>query len=108
MIKKILYLTFISILYSTNLFSQSPPYYHYTASNGLASSTVYDIVQDKDGFIWMATLNGLNRFDGQRFITYTINDGLNSNSITSLLVGDKGELYIGNHEKGINVLRGIL
>lgn len=105
MIKKILYLTFISILYSTNLFSQSPPYYHYTASNGLASSTVYDIVQDKDGFIWMATLNGLNRFDGQRFITYTINDGLNSNSITSLLVGDKGELYIGNHEKGINVLR---
>lgn len=105
MIKKILYLTFISILYSTNLFSQSPPYYHYTPSNGLASATVYDIVQDKDGFIWMATLNGLNRFDGKRFITYTINDGLNSNSITSLLAGDKGELYIGNHDKGINILR---
>jgi ligand-binding sensor domain-containing protein/two-component sensor histidine kinase len=88
-----------------SIYSQSPPYYHYTPSNGLAASTVYDIIQDRKGFIWFATLNGLNRFDGKRFITYKIIDGLNSNSITSLLEGEEGELYIGNFENGINVFR---
>lgn len=86
------------------VYSQTPPYYHYTPSVGLASSTVYDIIQDRNGFIWIATLNGLNRFDGSRFLTYQKTDGLNSNSITSLMEGNNGELYIGNYESGINVL----
>ena len=39
--------------------------------NGLASNTVSSIIQDKDGYIWMATVNGLQRFDGSSFITFT-------------------------------------
>ncbi|MCX6285212.1 MAG: histidine kinase, partial [Bacteroidetes bacterium] len=71
----------------------------------LASSTVYNILQDRDGFIWFATMNGISKFDGKRFVTFRTNEGLNSNSIISLAEGRKGELYIGNYEKGINVLR---
>jgi ligand-binding sensor domain-containing protein len=36
---------------------------------GLSQSTVYDIVQDKDGYIWSATGEGLNRFEGYPFHT---------------------------------------
>ena len=105
MLKKILILTTIYFLYNSQLNSQTPSYYHYTSSDGLASSTVFDVLQDKDGFMWFGTLNGLNRFDGKHFTTLSVNEGLNSNVITALLEGDKGEIYIGNYEKGINVLK---
>ncbi|GEM_PF-386580 len=101
----LLLLTFISFFQYAQLYSQTPSYYHYTSSDGLASSTVYEIIQDKNGFIWFATVNGMSKFDGKHFTTYRTNDGLNSNSIISLVEGKNGELYIGNYEKGINVLR---
>lgn len=85
--------------------SQTPSYYHYTSSEGLASSTVYDITQNKDGFMWFATANGLSKFDGNRFTTYRTKDGLNSNSVISLDKNNRGDLFIGTFEKGINVLK---
>lgn len=105
MLKKILILIVISFLQVAQLYSQTPSYYHYTSSDGLASSTVFNIIQDRNGFIWFATLNGISKFDGKRFTSFRTNDGLNSNSIISLVEGKNGELYIGNYEKGINVLR---
>ncbi len=105
MIKQALIIILISTLLTIQLYPQTPPYYHYDSSDGLASSTVFDVIQDNSGYIWLGTLNGLSRFDGKNFKNFTINDGLNSNVITSLLEGDKGEMFIGNYEKGINVLR---
>ena len=105
MLYKLLIVAFIIILQFAQLFAQTPSYYHYTTSNGLASSTVYQIIQDRNGVIWFATINGISRFDGKRFITFRTNDGLNSNSITSLAEGENGEIYIGNYEKGVNILR---
>ena len=102
---KFFILALVSFLQFANLYPQTPSYYHYTSSDGLASSTVYDIIQDRDGFIWIATINGMSRFDGTHFTTFRTKDGLNSNSIISLVEGKKGELYIGNYEKGVNVLR---
>ena len=89
----------------TAMYAQTPSYFHYTSSDGLASSTVYEIIQDRNGFIWFATLNGMSRFDGKRFTTFRTTEGLNSNAIISLAEGEKGELYIGNYEKGVNVFR---
>ena len=42
-----------------------------TMADGLASSTVRHFMQDSKGFIWMGTFNGLNRYDGNAFITYS-------------------------------------
>ncbi|MFA6979151.1 MAG: two-component regulator propeller domain-containing protein [Ignavibacteriaceae bacterium] len=103
---KLFCIRFISLLFfSLQIHAQTPSFYHYTSSDGLASSTVYDIIQDKDGFIWFGTANGLSKFDGKHFTNFRTNDGLNSNSIISLAEGNEGELYIGNFEKGINVFR---
>ncbi|MDO9261131.1 MAG: two-component regulator propeller domain-containing protein, partial [Flavobacteriaceae bacterium] len=70
MLKKILTLTIICFLQVKQLYSQTPSYYHYTSSDGLASSTVFEILQDREGFIWFATLNGISKFDGKHFTTF--------------------------------------
>ena len=105
MVKKNIIFAVFCLFFFTNIHSQTPSYYHYTSSDGLASSTVYDIIQDKDGFMWFATANGISKFDGNHFATFRTKEGLNSNSIISLLEGKKGELYIGNFEKGINLFK---
>lgn len=43
---------------------------HYTRENGLVSNVAVDVAYDKDGFLWVATDNGIDRFDGQRFIHF--------------------------------------
>jgi signal transduction histidine kinase/ligand-binding sensor domain-containing protein len=49
----------------------------YTQSQGLSSYNIRKIIQDKYGFIWIATQDGLNRFDGQSFVVYNKNLGAN-------------------------------
>lgn len=105
---KLLLLTIIlcSILCTTVLLSQTPPFYHYSSSEGLSSSSVYDMIQDRNGFIWFATANGVSKFDGHKFINYSTSDGLNSSNITNLIEAPNGDIYFGNHEKGFNVYTG--
>ncbi|HMR41359.1 MAG TPA: two-component regulator propeller domain-containing protein, partial [Ignavibacteria bacterium] len=85
--------------------SQNFPSYHYSSSEGLASSTVYEMIQDKNGFIWFATANGVSKFDGHKFMNYSTSDGLNSNSIINLTESADGEIYFANYEKGYNVFK---
>jgi ligand-binding sensor domain-containing protein len=65
------FVLFFSI--SLVVFSQQAKQYsvrHFTVVNGLASNTVSDVMQDSDGYVWMATINGLQRFDGNSFLTF--------------------------------------
>ena len=51
----------------------SPIFDHLTTLNGLSSNKVNAILQDREGFYWVATTNGLNRYDGSRFKVYYAN-----------------------------------
>lgn len=82
----------ILLVLSTN--AQHYNYTQFTIKDGLASNTVYDVKQDKEGFIWMATDAGLSRFDGRNFVTYTLQDGLPSNEVLYLYPDSKGRLWI--------------
>ena len=42
-----------------------------SAKDGLSCNTVNDIIQDRDGFIWLGTPNGMSRYDGYQFINFT-------------------------------------
>ncbi|UCH13757.1 MAG: response regulator [Bacteroidales bacterium] len=44
---------------------------HFTIENGLSNNSVRKIIQDKKGFLWFATLNGLNRYDGKNIRVFT-------------------------------------
>ena len=63
---------------------------NYTVDDGLSSNHVYGIVQDSIGFIWFGTDNGLCRFDGCEFRSYTHTDGdrssISSNNIRRLML----------------------
>src|SRR5215472_19111722 len=48
----------------------SPQFRHYSVDNGLANSALTALAQDRDGFLWIGSQNGLMRFDGYRFRTY--------------------------------------
>mgnify|MGYP002224866024 FL=1 len=43
---------------------------HMTTGDGVANNSIRYIYQDSKGFIWMGTLNGLSRYDGNSFVTY--------------------------------------
>ncbi|MEN0004139.1 MAG: two-component regulator propeller domain-containing protein, partial [Bacteroidota bacterium] len=51
-------------------------YRHYTIDDGLPSSEVFDILQDRQGYIWLSTDNGISRFDGYAFRNFNSAEGL--------------------------------
>ena len=65
----------------------------YGPEQGLGNLAVEAMTQDSTGFLWVATQDGLYRFDGKRFIRFGIGDGLPNPLITSLLAD--GELWVG-------------
>ncbi|MDE3184340.1 MAG: histidine kinase [Bacteroidota bacterium] len=80
----------------------SQPYYfrHYQVENGLSNNTVYFISQDSKGFVWFATKDGLNRFDGFHFKVFRINypedeKHLATDYFFSILPGKNGMLWVG-------------
>lgn len=76
-------------------FSQSYDYKNYTVTDGLLQSTVNDIKQDKNGFLWIATDGGLSKFDGNTFKNYSTQNGLTETAITSIIFDKDGALWIG-------------
>ncbi len=77
---KFLY-TYILVIYSVSLFSQERlKFDHISIEQGLSQSSIFDIIQDDKGFLWFATLDGLNRYDGYKMKIYRANP-LDTNSI---------------------------
>lgn len=76
-----------------------PSFDHLTIDNGLSQSTVFSIVQDSKGFIWIGTRDGLNRYDSHDIKVYrkseTNRTGLPGNVINCLLVDSKGRMWVG-------------
>ena len=63
--------------------------------DGLPSRMILDAIQDRDGFMWFATANGLCRYDGHFFKIYnTQNAPFSTNAITRLAVDSKNNLFI--------------
>ena len=80
---------------------------HITVKDGLSQRTVNDILKDTQGFIWIATDNGLNRFDGNEFHTY-INENddstsISENGIHDLFEDSKNRLWVGTNHFGLNL-----
>lgn len=79
----------------------------FNAENGLTQNDVTSITQDCSGFVWMATNNGLNRFDGHRIVTFkhsldTLKESISENLITSIVTDSANCLWIAYKKKGID------
>ena len=67
----------------------------------MAQDFIYTVNQDSRGFLWVGTGDGLCRFDGKQFITYTTKDGLSENIITTSYVQSSGAHWFGHMQGGI-------
>ncbi len=97
-------------LYLTVLAGQAQVDYrfqHLTTSDGLPENTGEALLQDKDGFIWIGSQNGLARFDGYQFKVYKHEPdnaaSLSNNHIQALLQDDRGFIWV-NTRNGLNCL----
>jgi signal transduction histidine kinase/ligand-binding sensor domain-containing protein/DNA-binding response OmpR family regulator len=78
---------------------------HFSSKDGLSQSSVITIFQDKKGYLWFGTRDGLNKFDGSKFTIYRSNyrdsTSLSHSWITSLFEDCHGNLWVGTKD-GLN------
>lgn len=75
----------------------------WTADTGLPQNIVRAVHQTFDGYLWVATLDGLARFDGVRFTVFNKSNspGISSNRFTSLYEDQSGALWLGTENSGL-------
>ncbi len=89
------------------LCAQNSRFRAYSFEQGLPSSTIYSIAQDKRGFLWLATDGGgLCSFDGTRFKVYGKNDGFTARTVRCVIQDSKGRIWAGTKDEGIFIYDG--
>ncbi len=95
-----------SHLYASTNTERHIKFGHISREQGLSQSRVSCIVQDRQGFMWFGTANGLNKYDGYEFTVYR-NDpenphSLSDNDIQALYKDRNGGIWIGTYNGGLN------
>ena len=97
------YITLLFLLgIGSNLFSQRFFFQSFSTSEGLSQSQVTSITQDSIGYLWVGTLGGISKYNGNSFKNYSTDNGLLNNRINILKWIDS-RLFIG-HQGGISIL----
>ncbi|HPG40280.1 MAG TPA: two-component regulator propeller domain-containing protein [bacterium] len=100
-------LIILFVLITSHLYADAitVPMRHIGVEEGLSKSAVTALLQDKTGFMWIGTYDGLNRYDGYQFTIYRPVEGdttsLNDNYIQCLLQDTNNKIWIGT-KKGLN------
>ena len=107
--KHIASILFLFLLSTFQLIAQSHSVKRLGIEQGLSNNYVVSITQDKQGFLWFATEEGLNKFDGTRFITYYKNDlahnnqGITGNELNRVYADTKRPIiWIATQRDGLN------
>lgn len=92
----------ISILFLLNvltLYAQHFSFTHLTTTNGLSDNSVRCAITDKNGFLWIGTANGLNRYDGYSTTTYfqQTQPQLCSNNIAGIFCDSRNRIWAGSY-----------
>ena len=105
---KIMCLIFCLVLSGGSIYSMEPEYSftNIGIEDGLSQSTIFDIMQDSKGFIWFATNNGLNRYDGYNFKVYSSSvfdsSSISDNGVTALHKDNDGIMWVGTKQGALN------
>lgn len=76
----------------------------YDVADGLVNPYVQSIYQDRKGFIWIGTREGLSRFDGYAFVNYGVRDGLAYSMINDIKEDGQGRLWAATNGGGVALL----
>lgn len=94
------------LLFSTAsyAFSSHIDFVHINNQNGLSSEEIRCVFQDREGYMWFATYDGLNRFDGYVTKVFKMRahlTGLSVSSFESICEDSQGRLWLGSTSKGV-------
>lgn len=101
---KILHINVLNTLFvilvstvSLTAFSQDPYVIEIKRERGLKSDVVYDVVEDSQGFFWIATSDGLVRYDGHQMVSIEVESGRNKAG-SFLMLDQQGRLWFENFD----------
>jgi signal transduction histidine kinase/CheY-like chemotaxis protein/ligand-binding sensor domain-containing protein len=86
-------------------YAQRYGFKHYDRNSGLLDEGVHALLQDRTGFLWIGTENGLYRYDGQRFRGFSVADGLPAAEVHAIHQSEDGTLWAAT-PRGLARLRG--
>ncbi|HET9824077.1 MAG TPA: two-component regulator propeller domain-containing protein, partial [Chitinophagaceae bacterium] len=95
----------LTLLISTATSAQQSIFKTYTVSDGLVNNSVRRIFQDSKGFLWIATWEGLSKYDGNRFTNFTESNGLSHNLVNDVVELSSGELYVAMNNGAVDLIR---
>jgi ligand-binding sensor domain-containing protein/signal transduction histidine kinase len=103
----ICFLFFLSISHPHHTHSQHLRFEHLSARQGLPTNWVWALCQDREGFMWFGTYDGLYKYDGQTATNYVLNPAdpshsLRSNLISAIHEDQKGRLWVGTWGGGLH------
>jgi len=79
---------------------------NYSVNDGLVANYVHRIFQDSKGFIWIATWDGLSKYDGHQFTNYTTGNGLSNNLVNDFYESGDGKLFLATNNGGLDMVSG--
>lgn len=103
----ILLILFLSLSNTYHLNAQQYFFDKYSVGEGLAQSTVFDVHQDHNGYVWLGTRAGVSRFSGLDFINYNKEDGMAENGVRVIFRDTKNNLWFGHVGGGISKYNGL-
>jgi len=86
-------------------FTATAQNYHfdnYSVKEGLAQSSVYNVVQTENGNLWLGTASGISKFNGNDFINYTTKDGLADGAVKVIHIDSNKVIWLGHVDGGIS------
>jgi ligand-binding sensor domain-containing protein/serine phosphatase RsbU (regulator of sigma subunit) len=104
--KTLIYCIVVCLSIFPELKGQDYFFRQYSTEEGLSHPYVYSISQDLKGYLWIATGEGLYRFDGFEFELYSKDDGLGDNFITKIFRDRSGRLWFGHPNGSVSVTTG--
>ncbi len=100
----LIWVLYINVFHALGIVRE-PRFKTYSTENGLSHDGVSCIVEDAEGFIWFGTWDGLNRYDGNKFVVYKSRPGdestLKSNKIREIVEDKRGYLWVKTYDKKV-------
>jgi len=91
---------------SLTVYGQKVYFEKFSVSDGLAQSTVFDMIQDRNDVYWLGTRAGVARFDGSGFTNYAATDGLAENGVRAICEDKDGQIWFGHTGGGLSLYNG--
>lgn len=90
----LLVMVFMSMSPAVEAQLPQPVLRQFTTRDGLPSSQIYQVIEDRKGYLWFATDHGVARYNGYEFKVFSSAEGLSDNTVFNLFIDDKERLWM--------------